>query len=164
MAFEREVTGRVLLFNVLNRAPSFDAADSETHRICEAAYDPRLIFEGRLHCLVEFVWLIRIYDVDISICSTNDEELILDIKCVDTFLTLKCPDWILLAHVPIFDSLIPGPSHKHVIAINVDESSTSHWLIVNSNLLRIIGLIEIYNFCTVVSAAARTVLSALCTI
>lgn len=107
VALEGEVGGGVLLFDVLNGATTFDGTDGETGGIGKAADYPRLPLEGGLHGLVKLGRLVQVDDVDVAICGTDDEKLVLDIHRVNAFLALHACDWCLLPDIPVLHRLIP---------------------------------------------------------
>lgn len=107
MAFEAKVRARVLLFDVLDGAATFDTADGETRGVCETTNDPRLPLEGRLHGFVEGGRVVQVDDVDITIRSADHKEFVLDVHSVNTFLTFHLRDGGLLSQIPVFHFLVP---------------------------------------------------------
>jgi len=107
MAFEGEVGACVLLLNILNSTSSLNTTHSETSSVCEAANYSRLPLQRALQCLVEFGRLAEVDHVDISIRSTNDKEVLLHVKSVDSLLALDCSNSLSLSQIPVFDSLVP---------------------------------------------------------
>jgi len=136
MTLETEVRAGILLFDVLNSASAFYATDGESSRVGKAGYGSGLPLEGALKLLVEFRWLSEVNDVDPSLCSTNDEHLILDVHTVDTILTFQSSSRCLLAQVPVFDCLIPRSCHEHGVSADRDTLDAANRLVVCGNLLR----------------------------
>lgn len=97
VALEAEVVGRVLFFDILNSASPFDTTDSEARCVGKGRHYSGLIFQGGLHRLVELFGRVQVYNVDVPISSTDDQEFVFDIHCVNPFLTLQCGNWILLS-------------------------------------------------------------------
>lgn len=97
----------VLVLNVLDGASTFNGANSETSRICEAADDSCLPLERTGNGLVDCRWVGQINHVDVALCRRNDKQLILDIHAVDALLTLQSTDGFGALQVPELYRLVP---------------------------------------------------------
>lgn len=60
-----------------------------------------------MHGLVEFGRGVEVDDVDVAVCSSDDEELVFDVHCIHALLALDRGDWGLLSQVPVLDGLVP---------------------------------------------------------
>ena len=78
----------IFFFNVLDRTSPFYAPDCKAGRIRETAYDSGLPFQGALKCFVELPWLVKVYDVDVSVCCPNHEKLVFRVKGVHPVLAI----------------------------------------------------------------------------
>lgn len=67
MAFEAEIGAGIFVFDVLDGAAAFDAADGESSGVGEAADDPRLPLERGLDRFVEFGRVVEVDDVDVPV-------------------------------------------------------------------------------------------------
>ena len=97
----------VFLLNVLDGASSFDGANSETSRICEAADNPCLPLKWAGNGLVDGSWVCEVDHVDVAFCRRNHQQLILDVHTIDALLTLQCTDWFSALQIPELDGLVP---------------------------------------------------------
>lgn len=77
MTLEAEVGSRVLLFDMLYGATTFNTANGEASRVSEAADDSCLPFERRLHSLEKLGGLIKVDDIYIAVSGADDHEIIL---------------------------------------------------------------------------------------
>ena len=76
MAFEREVRRAIFVFDILNGASAFHAADGETTTIVEAGHHPCLPFQGRLDGFIELGRVVKVDNVDVAIGGGDDEECV----------------------------------------------------------------------------------------
>lgn len=113
VALEAEVRGRILFFDVLDGATALDGADREARGIGEAADHARLPLERTLDRLVELERILQVYDVDVAVCSADDEEVVANVHRVDSLLRGDGADGRALSEIPVFDRLIPAASDQH---------------------------------------------------
>ena len=137
VAFEAEVGGGVFLLDVLDRATAFDGADGEAGGVGEASDDARLPFQGRLDRLVELGRFVQVDDVDVAVCRADDEEVVLAVDAVDSFLAVHTGDGGGLSQIPVFDCFVPGSGDEYGAsgAGNVDHTYASDRLVVCGYLL-----------------------------
>ena len=112
-------------------------ADSEARSIGEAADYPRLPLQGGLHGLVEFGRLVEVDDVDVAVCGTDDQQLVLDVHGVDAFLALDRGDWCRLTQIPVFDGLVPRAGDQEWLAAHGgigDHVAASNGRVMRGNL------------------------------
>lgn len=112
MTLETEIRTRILILHVLDSAAAFDTTNREASGVCEAADHPCLPLQRGLQGLVESGRVVEIDDVDIPVCRADDEELVLDIHCVDAFLTFHRRNRSCLSQIPIFDGLVPRTRYE----------------------------------------------------
>lgn len=103
----------VLLLNILDSTSSFDTSNRKSGSVSEAANNPGLPLQRTLECLVELRGVAEVDDIDIPICSSNDQEVLLHIQGIDSFLTLYSRNSCRLAQVPVLDRLVPRSSNNH---------------------------------------------------
>lgn len=73
VAFKTEVGAGVLVLDVLDRAPPFDAANRESAGVRKAGDYARLPLEWGLHGLVEVRGFVERKNIDVSVCRPDDE-------------------------------------------------------------------------------------------
>lgn len=95
MTFEAEVVAGLLVVDVLYGAATLDTADREASGIIEAGHDSGLVFERGLYGFEEFVRVVEVDYVDVTVGAANDEKLIPDIHGIDSVLTVECRDRVL---------------------------------------------------------------------
>jgi len=154
---------RVFFLDVLNGTSTFDGTDSETCGIGETADSSGLPFERTLNCLVGSGRLVEVEDLDKAIGSSDDKKLIARVHGVDALLALNGSDGVLLAAVPVLDSLVPGTSDDHVLAVDRNAFYALDGLVVGSDCLGGGGTAsEIEHHCLVVGAGAEDLSAVLC--
>jgi hypothetical protein len=104
---------RILLLDILNSTSAFNTANGKSSGVREAANSSCLPFQRTLQCLVDLRRLAQVDDIDISICRANNQKVLLNIQCVDSFLHLDSSDRLRLAQVPVLYSLIPRTRNYH---------------------------------------------------
>ena len=113
MTFESDHLRCVFLFNILNSASSLNASNCEARRIWKAADNSRLPFQRALKGLVELSRLVQVDDIDVSICGTHDQKILLHIQGIHSLLALHRGNSLAGSQVPVLDCLVPRASHEH---------------------------------------------------
>lgn len=136
VAFEAEVSARVLLVNVLNRTTTFDAADSKTGGVVERADDTGLPFEWGLDALEKSSRVSEINNMDLPVrCANNEHLVVADVHAIDSLLDVQSCHGLLLSKIPVFDRFVPAASYQHWAVVRHERLDAADGLIVGRNLL-----------------------------
>lgn len=120
----------------MNSASSFDGANGEAGRICEAAHDPCLPLERTGDGLVDGCGVREVDHVDVALGGCDDEQLILDVHAVDALLARQSTDGLGTLEVPELDGLVPGTSRDVVLAASLEPADALDAVLVGLGLLR----------------------------
>lgn len=120
----------------MNSASSFDGANGEAGRICEAAHDPCLPLERTGDGLVDGCGVREVDHVDVALGGCDDEQLILDIHAVDALLARQSTDGFGTLEVPELDGLVPGAGRDVVFAACLEPAHALDGFLVGFCLLR----------------------------
>ena len=129
----QEALPRILIFDVLNGASAFDATDSETHRVSKAADNSGLPFQRTLQSLVELCGVFEVDNIDISVGSSHNAEVVPHIHRVHAILALNSGGRALRSEIPVLDCLVPRARNNHGSTIVFEESYATYGLVVCTN-------------------------------
>lgn len=82
----REGIRCIFFFNILDGTPPLDTAHGESSGITKASDGPQLPFQWRGNSLVDDLRISQIDDIDVSPCSSDDQQTLRDIKRIHTLL------------------------------------------------------------------------------
>lgn len=127
---------RVFFLDILDRASALYTTNRKARGIRKAADHPGLPFQRALNGLVELPRLVQTHNVNVSLCGTDDKQLVLGVHGVHSVLTVDVRDRGRLAQVPVLDRLVPRSRNQDrpCGTRHIDEASTADGLLVRGDL------------------------------
>lgn len=120
----------------MNGASSFDGADGEASRICEAAHNSCLPLERAGDGLVDGCGVGEVDHVDVTLGGCYDKQLILNVHAVDALLASQSTNGLGALEIPELNSLVPGASRDVVLAAGLEPANALDAVLVSLGLLR----------------------------